>query len=93
MDNIELAEKTNSIWKEKIYLETAEFVITGDVFQPNIGKQNRMITEILNSKKEFIAIKDCTIEHKSLPNRELEHHEFIQVNRSKIIIMRPADES
>ena len=85
----EIESIKDSVWKEKIYLETAEFIITGEVFQPKIGKKSRMITDILTSKKEFIAIKNCRIERKTDTNKEPEYHNFIQINRSKIIFMRP----
>ena len=59
---------------------------------PKIGKRNRLLTEVLNSNKQFIAVKECQIESKLNPQKEIETHDFIQVNISTILIMRPADE-
>lgn len=92
MHNDEITDLINSVWKEKVYLETAEFIIIGYIFQPKIGKKNRMITEVLNSNKQFLAIKNCRLERKLETNKEPEYHDFIQINRSTILLMRPAYE-
>ena len=92
MKEKEITDIINSVWKEKVYIETAEFIIVGYIFQPKIGKKSRMITEVLNSNKNFIAIKNCRLERKLVTNKEPECHDFIQINRSTILLMRPADE-
>jgi hypothetical protein len=79
----------SSVWKEKVYIETAEFIIMGYIFMPKIGKKTRLISEVLNSNKQFIAVKDCRLEFKLAPQREVEFHEFLQVNISTILLMRP----
>lgn len=89
MDNKELIELTTSAWREKVYIETAEHIIQGYVFMPKIGKRSRLLTEILNTNKQFIAVKNCTLEYKLTPQREVESHDFLQVNLSSILIMRP----
>ena len=83
----------DSVWKERVYIETAEYIISGYIFMPKIGKRNRLLSEVLNSNKSFIAVKECRIESKLTPQREVEYHDFIQVNISSILIMRPADEN
>ncbi len=89
MDNNEILELTTSAWREKVYIETSEHIIRGYVFMPKIGKRNRLLSEILNTNKQFIAVKNCTLEYKLTPQREVESHEFLQVNLSSILIMRP----
>lgn len=87
-----MEEKTvfsNDVWREEVYIETQEFVIKGTVFMPKIGNRARLLSDILNSKKQFIAIKDCSIESKLFPQKEVEHHSFIQLNMSTILILRP----
>ncbi len=56
---------------------------------PKIGKKTRLLTEILNTGKSFLAVKNCTLEYKLNPGRGVEEHEFMQVNISSILIMRP----
>lgn len=93
MDNNEILELTSSAWKERVYIETAEHIICGYVFMPKIGKRSRLLTEILNTGKEFIAVKDCTLEYKLNPAKKIENHEFMQVNVSSILLMRPMYEN
>lgn len=92
MENKETSEFTNSSWKEKVYIETVEHIICGYIFMPKIGKRNRLLTEVLNTGRSFIAVKECTLEYKQMPNRNVEKHDFMQINVASILIMRPLDE-
>lgn len=89
MENNEILELTTSSWREKVYIETSEHIIKGYVFMPKIGKKSRLLTEILNTGKNFLAVKDCTLEYKLIPSKNIETHEFMQINISSILIMRP----
>ncbi len=89
MENNEILELTTSAWREKVYIETTEHVIKGYVFMPKIGKRSRLLSEILNTSKQFIAVKNCTLESKLNPQKEVEEHEFLQLNISTILLMRP----
>ncbi len=89
MENKEILELSTSAWREKVYIETCEHVICGYVFMPKIGKKSRLLTEILNTGKSFLAVKNCTLEYKQNPGRDIEQHEFMQVNIASILIMRP----
>ena len=82
----------DTVWKEKVYIETSEFKIVGYIYMPKIGKKTRLLTEVLNGNKQFIAVKDCSLEFKLIPQKEVEHHDFLQVNISTILIMRPVYE-
>lgn len=89
MFNNEKSDLSSTAWCEKVYIETAEHIITGYVFMPKIGKKTRLLSEILNANKNFIAVKDCSIEYKLQPTKNVEKHDFIQINISSILIMRP----
>ena len=89
MENNEILELTTSAWREKVYIETAEFIVKGYVFMPKIGKESRLLSEILNTNKQFIAVKNCTLEFKLMPQKDIEFHEFLQLNLSTILMMRP----
>jgi hypothetical protein len=93
MENKEMKELTSSAWQEKVYIETTEHIICGYVFMPKIGKKTRLLSEILNSGKLFLAVKDVTLESKLFPQRSIEHYDFLEVNISSILIMRPLDEN
>ncbi len=92
MEKEDINKYVSSAWKEKVYIETAEHVIKGYVFMPKIGKRNRLLTEILNSNKQFLAVTDCTVELKRAPQKEVEKCSFLEVNISTILIMRPIDD-
>lgn len=83
------SELMDTVWKEKVYIETSEFKIIGYVYMPKIGKKTRLLSEILNNNKHFIAVKDCQLEYKLIPQKEIEFHDFLQVNISTILITRP----
>ncbi len=89
MENKELTELATAAWREKVYIETAEYIIRGYIFMPKIGKKTRLLSEVLNTNKSFIAVKDCTLESKLNPVRNIEKHDFMQVNISTILLMRP----
>lgn len=89
MENNEILELTTSAWREKVYIETAEHIICGYVYMPKIGKKSRLLSEILNTGKEFIAVKSCTLEYKLNPSKNVEKHDFMQVNVASILLMRP----
>ena len=76
MENKEILELTTSAWREKVYIETAEYIIRGYVFMPKIGKKSRLLSDILNTNKQFIAVKNCSIESKLNPNKAIETFEF-----------------
>lgn len=89
MENKDLIELSTSAWREKVYIETSEHVISGYIFMPKIGKKNRLLTEVLNDSKSFLAVKNCSLEYKLNPTRAVEEHDFLQVNISSILLMRP----
>lgn len=82
----------NEVWSERVYIETKEYVIKGVVYMPKIGKRNRLLTEILNTNKQFLAVTDCEIESKLAPQRPVEKYKFLEVNLSTVLIMRPVEQ-
>ena len=89
MENREIADLMNSAWKEKVYIETAEHIIEGYIYMPKIGKKARLLSEVMNSNKQFLAVKNCTLEYKLNYSKNIEEFDFLQVNISSILIMRP----
>ena len=54
--------------------------------------ENNEILELTTSawrEKVYIAVKNCTLESKLVPQKEVESHDFLQVNISTILLMRP----
>ena len=80
---------TNGVWSERVLIITQDYEIKGYVFMPKIGKKSRVLSDILNGKKKFVAIKDCEVAYRQIPNRRTEFHDFVQLNINSIIILRP----
>lgn len=79
----------SGVWSEKVLVVTQDYEIKGYVFMPKTGKKNRVLSDILNGVKRFVAIKDCEIKHRLIPERRTEYHNFLQLNLSSIILLRP----
>lgn len=89
-NNISTEEFITGVWSERILVITQDYEIKGYVFMPKTGKKNRVLSDILNGMKRFVAIKDCEVTHRFIPNRRTEYHSFLQLNLNSIIILRPA---
>lgn len=79
----------SGVWSERVLVVTQDYEIKGYVFMPKTGKKNRVLSDILNGIKRFVAIKDCEIRHRLIPERKTEFHNFLQLNLSSIILLRP----
>lgn len=79
----------SGVWSERVLVVTQDYEIKGYVFMPKTGKKNRVLSDILNGLKRFVAIKDCEITHRLIPNRRTEYHSFLQLNLNSIILLRP----
>ena len=84
---------TNGVWSERVLVITQDYEIKGSVFMPKIGKRSRVLSDNLNGKKRFVAIKDCEVSYRLMPNRRTEFHDFVQLNINSIIILRPTSDS
>ena len=80
------------IWSERVLVITKDYQIKGNVFMPKTGRKNRVLSDILNGAKRFVAIKDCEVVHREFPNRKAETHDFLQLNLNSIILLRPLNE-
>lgn len=82
-------EFITGVWSERVLVITQDYEIKGYVFMPRTGKKNRVLSDILNGLKRFVAIKDCEVTHRLIPNRRTEYHNFLQLNLNSIILLRP----
>ena len=83
---------TSGVWSDRVLVITQDYELKGYVFMPKTGKKNRVLSDILNGVKRFVAIKDCEIKHRLIPERRIEYHNFLQLNLSSIILLRPVDD-
>jgi hypothetical protein len=84
-----LAPSMAGLWSEKIMVITEDYEIKGFVYMPKTGKKNRLLSDILNSNRRFVAIKDVEITFRKIPDKEHERHDFIQINLDSIVLLRP----
>lgn len=89
ISKIDSSEFISGVWSERILVITQDYEIKGYVFMPRTGRKNRVLSDILNGLKRFVAIKDCEITHRLNPNRRTEYHSFLQINLNSIILLRP----
>lgn len=76
-------------WSEKIFVVTEDYEIKGYVFMPKTGRRNRMLSDILNGQKRFVAIKDAEICYRKAMDRKAEISPYIQINLDSIILIKP----
>lgn len=82
----------SGFWSEKVFVMTDKYEITGFVFMPKTGKKNRVLSDILNGEKRFVAIKNAEIKNRTCPE-ETEQQDFIHINLDSIILIRPSKEN
>ena len=69
--------------EERVRLETERFRITGTVTLSRNGYRSR-ISDLLNaSEREFLPLKDVTLE--PLDGGEAEHHDFLAISRRHVV--------
>lgn len=94
MERSDLQERTSAfisgVWSERVLVITEDFEIKGFIFYPKTGKKNRVLSDILNNQKRFVAIKNCELKYRKSAVKAIENHEFIQLNLDSIIMIRPA---
>ena len=82
----------NNTVARHVLVITKDYQIKGKVFMPKTGRKNRVLSDILNGSKRFVAIKDCEVIHREFPNRKAESHDFLQLNLNSIILLRPLND-
>jgi len=88
-NDLKSEEFITGVWSERVLVVTQDYEIKGYVFMPRTGRKNRVLSDILNGLKRFVAIKDCEVTHRLIPNRRTEYHSFLQLNLNAIILLRP----
>ena len=73
-------EITSSYWIEKVVIITESYEIIGNIFMPKTTKRSRLLSELLNSNRKFIAIKDCTLQSRINGSFEPETLDFLEIN-------------
>ena len=80
---------TAAYWVEKVVIITDNFEIKGDIYMPKTTKKSRLLSELLNSNRKFIAVKNCVMQTKTSGSMEPEILDFLEVNISSIVLIKP----
>ena len=89
VENNDAESFIKGVWSEQVLVITEDYEIVGKILLPKINKRNRVLSDLLNGKKRFMAIKNCQIKHRHFPDRTTEEQDFIQLNINSIIMLRP----
>lgn len=92
-----MADKTNknkedlmsSYWVERVVIITDSYEITGNIYMPKSTKKSRLLSELLNGSRKFIAVKDCSLQTKVSGSMEPEYMDFLEININSIILIKP----
>ena len=76
-------------WVEKVVIITDSYEITGNIYMPKTTKKSRLLSELLNGNRKFIAVKDCVLQTKMSGSMEPEFLDFLEINVSSIILIKP----
>ena len=78
---------------ERVYVETTDHIINGDIYVPASCSGDRRLSEYLNTNRKFIVVKNCKVEYKNYNSiREIEKVDFMQINTNFILIIKHASE-
>jgi len=91
--NIDGVNETAKFWAEKVLIVTKDYEVKGYICMPKTGKKNRMLSDVFNSSKRFISIKQAEILYKSSLSKRTEFHDFIQLKIDEIVFLRLAKEN
>ncbi len=83
----------SGFWSEKVFVITEDYEIKGYVFMPKTGRKNRVLSDILNGERRFVAIKDAEINCRNSSAEKFDSSNFIQLNLDSIILIKPCLES
>ena len=89
VENNDAESVIKGVWSEQVLVITEDYEIVGKIFLPKINNRTRVLSELVNGKKRFMAIKNCKIKHRHFPDRTTEEQDFIQLNINSIIMLRP----
>ena len=78
-----------SYWVEKVVIITDNYEIIGSIYMPKTTKRTRLLSELLNSNRKFIAVKECTLQSRVLGAVEPEVLDFLEINVNSIIMLKP----
>lgn len=75
----------------RIEVVTATHRLVGYIFLPRAMKENRRLTNLLNSDKRFIALTKVSVTDRLTNTTEPTTYPFVQMNINTIELVKPVD--
>lgn len=91
-DNSKGIDINSSYWVERVVIITESYEIIGNIYMPKTTKKSRLLSELLNGNRKFVAIKDCTLQSRVSGAIEPETLDFLELNLNAIILLKPYKE-
>ena len=82
------SEISSPYWVERVVIITENYEIIGNIYMPKSTKKSRLLSELLNGNRKFIAVKDCSLQTRVSGSMEPEYTDFLEVNISSIILIK-----
>ncbi len=83
------SELVSAYWVERVVIITDNYEITGNIYMPKTTKKTRLLSELLNSNRKFIAVKNCVMQSRSSGAIEPETLDFLEINIASIVLIKP----
>ena len=92
MEEKKKTEINSAYWVERVVVITDNYEITGNIYMPKTTKKTRLLSELLNSNRKFLAIKNCIMQSRSSGSIEPEMLDFLEINVNSIELIKPYTE-
>jgi len=76
----------------RVMVSTANYILEGNLFLSRSMKENRRLTNLLNSDRRFIALTDVTMTDRKTGQVETKGHSFVQLNLDQVELVKPLSE-
>ncbi len=76
----------------RVMVSTPNYTMEGNLFLSRSMKENRRLTNLLNSDKRFIALTDVTMTDRKSGETDPAPYQFIQLNLDMVELIKPLSE-
>lgn len=73
-------------------VSTPNYVLEGNLFLSRSMKENRRLTNLLNSDRRFLALTDVTMTERKSGETDSKTYPFIQLNLDMVELVKPLSE-
>lgn len=73
----------------RVTIATSTLLIEGYIHLPKTGKEDRRLTNLLNTERTFIPLTNVVIYDRATNTRQLDTHPLIEININSIEYVKP----